>query len=119
MPILWKEPDILWACLSPNGIKPNPEKIKSIVELSRPTNIVGLQLFLGLVAIVWKFIPICRKLIATLTALLKKGVMFEWNYEREKDFKELKKQLTLAALLHNLDPQKLYQLETDASNLAI
>ena len=102
-----------------NGIKPDLEKIKSIVELSCPTSIAGLQSFLGLVAFVRKFIPNCSKLIAPLTAQLKKGVAFEWNYKREKNFEELKKRLTSAPLLQYLYPQKPYQLETDASNLAI
>ena len=92
--------------ISASGIKPNPEKIKAIVELPRPTNILGLQSFLGLVAFVRKFIPNCSKLIAPLTALLKKGVKFEWNFEREKNFEELKKRLTSAPLLQYPDPQK-------------
>ena len=71
--------------ISASGIKPNPEKIKAIVELPRPTNILGLQSFLGLVAFVRKFIPNCSKLIAPLTALLKKGVKFKWNFEREEN----------------------------------
>lgn len=70
-------------------------------------------------AYVRKFIPNCSKLIAPLTALLKKGVTFEWNYKREKNFKELKKRFNLGLLLQYPDPQKPYQLETDASNLAI
>ena len=105
--------------ISTRGIKPDPEKIKAIVELPRPTNILGLQSFLGLVAFVRKFIPNCSELIAPLTALLKKGVKFEWNFEREKNFEELKKRLTSAPLLQYPDPQKPYQLETDASDLAI
>ena len=56
--------------ISANRIKPDPEKIKFIVELSRPTKIAGLQLFLGLVAFVRKFILNCSKLVAPLTALL-------------------------------------------------
>ena len=79
----------------------------------------GKQSFLGLVAFVRKFIPNCSELIAPLTALLKKGVKFEWNFEREKNFEELKKRLTSAPLLQYPDPQKPYQLETDASDLAI
>ena len=63
--------------LSARGIKPDPEKIKAIVELPRPTNILGLQSILGLVVFVRKFIPNCSKLIALLTALLKKGVKFK------------------------------------------
>ena len=45
--------------------------------------------------------------------------MFEWNYEREKNFEELKKGLTLALLLQYPDPQKPNQLRTDASDLSI
>ncbi len=56
-------------------------------------------MFLGLVVFAKKFIPNCGKLIAPLTALLKKGVTIEWNYEREKNYKELKKRSTLALLL--------------------
>ena len=56
--------------ISASGIKPNHEKIKAIVKLSCPTNILRLQSFLGLVAFVVKFIPNCSKLIAPLTALL-------------------------------------------------
>ena len=70
-------------------------------------------------AFVRKFIPNCSKLTAPLTALLKKGVKFKWNFEREKNFEELKKRLTSAPLLQYPDPQKPYQLETDASDLAI
>lgn len=102
-----------------SGIKPNPEKIKAIVEFPRPTNIFGLQSFLGLVAFVRKFIANCSKLIAPLTALLKKGVKIEWNFERKKIFEELKKPLTSALLLQYPDPQKPHQLETDVSGLAI
>ena len=72
--------------ISASGIKPNPEKIKAIVELPRPTKLLGLQTFLGLVAFVRKFIPNCSNLIAPLTALLKKGVKFKWNFKREKNF---------------------------------
>ena len=41
------------------------------------------------------------------------------NFEREKNFEELKKRLTSAPLLQYPDPWKPYQLETDASDLAI
>ena len=59
--------------ISASGIKPNPEKIKAIKELPRPTSILRLQTFLGLVAFVRKFIPNCSKLIAPLMALLKRA----------------------------------------------
>ena len=80
------------------------------MELSRLTNITGLQFFLGLVAFVRKFIPNCSKLIAPLTALIEKGVKFKWNLKREKNFEELKKRLISAPLLQYPDPQKPYQL---------
>ena len=104
--------------ISASGIKPNPEKIKSIIELTHPTNIIGLKLFLGLVAFVRKFIPNFSILIAPLTAMLKKGFKFEWNFEREKILEELKKWLTSALILQYTNPQKPYQMETVVSDLA-
>ena len=66
-----------------------------------------------------KFIPNCSKLIALLTALLKKNALYEWNYKCKKNFLKLKKQLTSAPLCQYPDTQKPYQLETDALDLAI
>ena len=57
--------------ISADEVQPDPEKIKVIVDLPRPTNILTLQSFLGLIAFVQKFIPNCSELIAPLTALLK------------------------------------------------
>ena len=76
-------------------------------------------MFLGIVAFVRKFIPNCSKLIAPLTALLKKNAPYKWNFECKKNFLELKKRLTSAPLLQYPNPQKPYQLETGALDLAI
>ena len=99
-------------------IKPDQEKIKTIIELKRPSNIVELQLFLGLLAFVRKSVPNCSKLVAPLTALLKKS-QIQMVFEREKNLEELKKRLTSAPWLQYPDPLKPYQLKTDASDLAI
>ena len=76
-------------------------------------------MFLGIVAFVRKFIPNCSKLIAPLTALLNKNAPYKWNFKCEKNFLELKKRLTSACFCNKPDPQKPYQLETDALDLAI
>ena len=70
--------------ISGEGIKPDPEKINSITNLTCPTNITSLQLFLGIVAFVRKFIPNCRKLIAPLMALLKKNAPYKWNQNAKR-----------------------------------
>lgn len=65
------------------------------------------------------FIFNCSKLIAPLTALLKKGFTFEWNYEKEKVICQAQEEVNLGLLIIYPNPQKLYQLEKNASNLAI
>ena len=57
MPFSEKSLMILGRIISASRIKPNPVKIKAIFKKPRPTNILGLQLFFGLVDFVRKFVP--------------------------------------------------------------
>ena len=60
--------------ISADRVQPNPKKIKAIVDLLRPTNILTLQSFIVLVTFVQKFILNYSELISLLTALLRKNV---------------------------------------------
>ena len=43
--------------LSSTEISPNPQKVKAISEMPKPTSKTNLQCFLGMVAYLSKFIP--------------------------------------------------------------
>lgn len=58
--------------ISPDGIKPDPEKIKSIKNFSCPRNVKELQSFLGFVNFYTKFVRKYSDLLVPLLNLLKK-----------------------------------------------
>ena len=105
--------------VSNQGILADPEKIKAINKLPRPTCQKQLQTLLGLVAYIWRFIPHCSEYTASLSCLLQADVPFMWTPECEQSFVTLKKKLTMAPVLQYPDPNKEYQLEKDASDKAI
>jgi len=57
---------------SEKGIKPDPDRVKSIIQLNTPQNIKQLQSFLGMVNYLRLFIPNMSELVEPLRNLLKK-----------------------------------------------
>ncbi|CAI7886249.1 unnamed protein product, partial [Closterium sp. NIES-53] len=82
---LQPELEFLGHVVSGEGIKIDPRKLTAISEWKSPTNITGLQSFLGFVNYVRRFVPNMAGATRTLTDLLHKGVQFLWG-EREYDF---------------------------------
>jgi hypothetical protein len=63
--------------------------------------------FLGIVNYLHKFIPNVAELSKPLRELLKKEVVFRWDFEQQKAFEQLKYILTAAPVLRFYDPSKL------------
>ena len=105
--------------ISNQGISPDPEKVRDVNKLPRPTDLKQLSSFLGLIAYFHKFIPGCSELTAPLSNLLKNVKDFVWTPKCEQNFITLKDKLTSAPVLQYPDPNQEYQLETNASDKAI
>ena len=58
------------------GVKPDPSKIKAILELEPPKNVIEIQSFLGLAGYYKRFMKDFSTVARLLTALLKKNVSF-------------------------------------------
>jgi len=71
--------------ISKEGVKVDPEKIKSITDCPKPTNISKLRGLLGLTGYYRRFIRIYVHITAPLSNLLNKNA-FQWNVEVEKHF---------------------------------
>ena len=56
--------------LTAEGLKPDPEKIRAIVEMNTPENVKDLQRFLGMVRYLSKFVPRLSELVLPLQHLL-------------------------------------------------
>ena len=74
--------------LTVNGIEPDENKIKSILEMPKPEDKKDAQRLLGLINYVGKFIPNLSELTAPLRELLVKNKPWQWG-KSQSDHKPL------------------------------
>jgi hypothetical protein len=84
---------------SGEGVEVNPEKVKAVVEWTRPTSMFEIQGFLGLAGYYRRFIDGFSKLSGPLIALTRKNAHYVWMDECEQCFQELKRRLVTALVL--------------------
>jgi len=73
------------------GIKVDPQKIKTIMEWPRPTNVTKVRSFLRLAEYYRRFLKGFSKVASLLTNLLKKVVTIEWTTKCKEAFQGLKR----------------------------
>lgn len=116
---LRKEVAYLGHIIGKDGVKPNPEKDKSIKEIKAPTNIKGIQSFLGMTNYYRKFIKNYNQIAEPIQKLTRKNIDFFWGKEQEMSFLELKNLLTKEPILQYPNFKKQFILTTDTSNLGL
>ncbi|GJP67615.1 hypothetical protein CLOP_g24415, partial [Closterium sp. NIES-67] len=85
--------------ISIDGVKIDPKKIATIRDWKPLANLRELQIFLGFVNYVHRFIPNKDGVTSPLTDLLMKGTFFEWGGEQQAAFEKLKILLTTHPVL--------------------
>lgn len=117
---LKKEAEFLGHVVTPQGIKPNPNKIEGIKRQQIPKTVKEIQSFLGLSGYYRKFIPNYAKIAKPMTTRLKKDAKINVNDEDYREsFNKLKTLLMSDAILQRPDFEKEFKLTTDASNYAL
>lgn len=102
-----------------DGVRPDPDKIKSITDFPHPKNPKNIKQFLGLTGYYRRFIPNFSKIAKPLTDLLKKDKIFTWQPKHEDAFKTLQLSLCTKPVLQYPDFARSFNLTTDASGYAI
>ena len=77
----------------------DPNKIKAVVNLDRPTNVSEVRSFLGLASYYRRFVERFFCIATPLAQLTWKNVKFKWKEDYEKSFQELKQGLVTASVL--------------------
>ena len=90
--------------VSERGIKVNPEKVQTIMELEPPRTVKEVQNLNGKIAAINRFVSKATDKCLPFFRTLKK--LFEWTAECQKAFKNLKKYLSSPPLLNPSKPRK-------------
>lgn len=105
--------------VSPEGIRPDPDKCKAISEMPRPRTAREVRRFLGAAGYFRRHIKGFAELAAPLTDLTKKKAKFVWKEEHELAHEKLKAELTSEPVLVVPDFSREFEIHTDASAVAI
>lgn len=100
---------------SENGMKIDPERVNAIINMKSPTNKKELQIFLGMVNYLRKFIPHLADVASPLQLLLKKDVEWLWTEVHEDVYINIKNKISAAPVLQNFDSKLPITIQCDAS----
>lgn len=102
--------------LTQDGVKPDPEKVRAVQNMTKPTNVKELQTLMGFVQYLHKFMPRLAEVSGPLRILLEKETAWHWGSEQEKTFNTLVNMVSSAPALQYYDGNKPLTLSVDASS---
>ena len=105
--------------VTPEGISPNPDKVRVVQEFPTPTNLKELRSFLGLANYYRRFVRGFSNIANPLNALTKKNVPFVWTVACAEAFDKLKRALVSAPILAYPNFREPFLLFVDASSTGI
>ncbi len=107
--------------LTPEGLAPDPEKIRAILEMQKPTDAATVQRLLGMATYLSKFHPRLSSVVEPLQRFTDKSTKdsFVWDTQHENAFMALKGLMSVAPVLGYYDVHKEVTIESDSSNVGL
>ncbi|UYV83042.1 K02A2.6-like [Cordylochernes scorpioides] len=102
-----------------HGIKADEKKVKAIAEMKPPTDVHGVQRFMGMVNFLGRFVPNLAEITKPLNDLRKKDVSFIWGSPQKKAFEKVKDVLASDRVLASFDISKKSMVSADASSYGL
>ena len=109
------EGKLLGHIVSPEGIKIDLERVKSILKISIPRNKKEIQSFIGKINFLRWFIPNFVEIIKHITEMLKKDKEVNWSNQDKQSFEAIKQAIIEAHVLIDADYTKDFAIFSFAS----
>lgn len=101
------------------GLHVDPEKIRAILEIPKPSTVSEVRRLLGMASWYRRFVPQFSALISPLTSLLRKKAVFRWDESCDDAWTLIKNHLVSAPILSCPDFNRDFCVQTDASDYGI
>ena len=92
--------------MSKDGIYINPNRVKEISDISLPHNKNSMQLFLGQINFVKRFIPDFSLIVLPMQNMIRKNLVFKWGHKEKEAFELIKQAIINAPALSTPDFSK-------------
>ncbi|RUS90003.1 hypothetical protein EGW08_002270 [Elysia chlorotica] len=110
------EIDFLGHTIGKDGLKPDTNKVRAILEMPEPKDVSAVRRFCGIIQYLARFMPNLSRTAEPLRALTRKDAEFNWTERCQASFKELKQKVAEAATLKFFNPDEPLALQVDSSN---
>ena len=101
--------------MSKDGLKTDPDKVKAVEEMPRPTSKQEVLALLGFVNYLSKVLPRLSEVVQPLRDLTTKDAKFTWAKQHDRAFKEVKKLVVNHPVLAYYDCKEEVTIQCDAS----
>jgi len=101
--------------ITKDGLKPDPEKVKAVQEMPRPTSKKELLSLLGFVNYLSKFLPRLSEVAQPLREMTAKEAKFMWSPQHETALKEVRELVVRHPVLKYYDLKEEVTVQCDAS----
>ena len=110
------EGKLLGHVISKKGISIDPEIIEAIAQIPLRHNKKGMQLFMGTINFVQRFVHDFAQIVKPLQQMVKQSVQFKWTDIEKGAFNNIKAAIAHAPSLKSPDFEKDFILYTFSSN---
>ena len=105
--------------LTSQGLTPDPTKVEAILKMHHPQMSKELNVFVGMVSYLAKFLPVLSDITEPLQKLEDKDVEWCWLKQHEQAFTTVKEYLIKAPVLAYYDINKEVTIQCDASETGL
>ena len=105
--------------ITDKGLNPDSRKIQAILEMTKPTDVAGVQRLIGFVNYLNKFLPHLSDVCEPLRKLMAKDAEWHWTGHQDQAFQRIPQRATEAPILKHYGPTEELTLQSDASQTGL